>query len=137
MQNETNNQDKKNILLIEDDQFIRELIHKAIDKKPVNIITAETGNQAITSLNELKNDLSLILLDIILPDKNGYEILQYIAADETLKKVPVVILSNLGQQEEIDKALALGAKAYMVKAQSDIDDIVKKVGEFIPEIKEA
>jgi CheY-like chemotaxis protein len=127
--------EKKIILLIEDDQFIRELTYNAITSdqslKEVKVETAETGNLAIKKLNALSSKLSLVLLDIILPDKNGYEILEFMKNDNSLKNIPVVVLSNLGQDEEIQKAKALGARDFMIKAQSDIDEIVAKIKQYL------
>ncbi|MDP6756238.1 MAG: response regulator, partial [Patescibacteria group bacterium] len=126
---------QKTILLVEDDQFIRELCYNAINRdetlKNVKVETAETGNLAIKKLNALSSKLSLVLLDIILPDKNGYEILEFMKNDNSLKNIPVVVLSNLGQDEEIQKAKALGARDFMIKAQSDIDEIVAKIKQYL------
>jgi putative two-component system response regulator len=95
----------------------------------VEIATA--GNQAIEKLKQLGAELNLILLDIILPEKNGYEILTFIQEDPKLKTVPVVVLSNLGQEEKIQKAKQLGAKDFMIKAQTDTDQIVVKVKQYL------
>lgn len=126
---------QKTILLIEDDQFIRELCYKGLSSDPqlekIKIETAVNGNDAVEKLNALKDNLNLVLLDIILPDKNGYEILEFMNEDPKLKLVPTIVLSNLGQEEEIEKAKHLGAKDFMIKAQSDMEDIVLKVKQYI------
>lgn len=125
----------KTLLLVEDDQFIRDLTYKAIvqtiGEANVTVEIAVTGNQAIEKLNALKDKLNLILLDIVLPDKNGFEILEYLRQDQTLRSVPVIVLSNLGQPEEIAKAKNLGARDFMVKAQSDTAEIVAKVRQYL------
>ena len=125
----------KTILVVEDDQFLRELIYKAIAQTigaaNVTIEIAETGNKAIEKIDELKNKLNLILLDIVLPDRNGFEILEYLQQDQTLRAIPVVVLSNLGQPEEIAKAKALGARDFMIKAQSETAEIVAKVKQYL------
>lgn len=131
MTDESNKNIKKVVLLVEDDVFIRDILYGEIIKGGIAADTADNGKSALEKLTSLKGNLSLILLDLVLPDKTGYEILEFISKDEDLKKVPVVVLSNLGQQEEIDKAKALGAVAYMIKAQSDTEDIVAKVKELL------
>ncbi|MEK7164682.1 MAG: response regulator, partial [Patescibacteria group bacterium] len=113
----------KTLLLVEDDQFLRELLYNAIVKAmgqdKVTVEAAVTGREAIEKLTALKDKLNLILLDIVLPDKNGFEILEFLKQDQTLQAIPVIVLSNLGQPEEIAKAKALGARDFMIKAQSD------------------
>ena len=125
----------KTILLVEDDQFLRELIYKAlaqtIASASLAIEIAETGSKAIEKIDELKDKLCLILLDIVLPDRNGFEILEYLQQDQTLRAIPVVVLSNLGQPEEIAKAKALGARDFMIKAQSETAEIVAKVKQYL------
>ncbi|MEK7175542.1 MAG: response regulator [Patescibacteria group bacterium] len=125
----------KKILLVEDDQFLHELLYDAITqtigKDNVTVELAVTGNQAIEKLNDLKDKLNLILLDIVLPDKNGFEILEYIKQDQTLHSIPVIVLSNLGQPEEIAKAKALGARDFMIKAESNTSEIVTKARAYL------
>jgi signal transduction histidine kinase/CheY-like chemotaxis protein len=125
----------KKILLIEDDKFLHEILDNAIiqtiGKDNVTVEVAVTGSQAIDKLNELKDKLNLILLDIVLPDKNGFEILEYLKQDQTLHSIPVIVLSNLGQPEEIAKAKALGARDFMIKAQSDTSEIMAKVRTYL------
>lgn len=125
----------KTILLVEDDQFLRELMYSAIvqtmGQDNIAVEVAETGNKAVEKLNELKDKINLILLDIVLPDKNGFEILEFLKQDQTLQAIPVIVLSNLGQPEEIAKAKALGARDFMIKAQSDTAEIMEKVKAYL------
>ncbi len=125
----------KTLLLVEDDQFLRELLYNAIVKAmgqdKVTVEAAVTGREAIEKLTALKDKLNLILLDIVLPDKNGFEILEFLKQDQTLQAIPVIVLSNLGQPEEIAKAKALGARDFMIKAQSDTDEIMAKVKAYL------
>ena len=125
----------KTLLLVEDDQFLRELLYNAIVKAmgqdKVTVEAAATGQEAVEKLTALKDKLNLILLDIVLPDKNGFEILEFLKQDQTLQAIPVIVLSNLGQPEEIAKAKALGARDFMIKAQSDTDEIMAKVKAYL------
>lgn len=127
--------EQKTILLIEDDEFIRGLCYKGLTADPelenINVEIAVNGKEAIEKLSALKGKLNLVLLDIILPDKNGYEILEFMNKDPQLGLVPTVVLSNLGQEEEIEKAKQLGAKDFMVKVQSDTDEIVAKAKKYL------
>src|SRR3989338_6779461 len=96
-----NKPSQKTVLLIEDDQFIRELIAEALKKNNVQVEMAINGNEAARKIEAMSDKLDLILLDIILPDKNGYEILELARSRPELKKIPIIVISNLGQEEEI------------------------------------
>ena len=120
---------KKTILIVEDDKFLRTLAEREFEKEGLNVITASEGEEAIKLAKE--KIPNLILLDVILPGLDGYEILKLIKMDDVIKKIPVVLFTNLGSQEDIDTAKALGADAFLVKAHNSLDEIVKKVKEFI------
>lgn len=118
----------RTILVVEDDPFIRELcvdaLVKALTPQGATVSMAESGTDALAKINELQGELALIFLDILLPDQNGYEILQYMRDRPALSQIPVVVLSNLAQDDEIERAKQLGARQYIVKAQVDVADIV-------------
>jgi DNA-binding response OmpR family regulator len=116
---------EKNILIVEDDQFLRELIGQKLVTKGYNIIEAEDGRKAIKEIK--KEKLDLILLDLILPDIDGFEVLAQIKGDPTLSKIPVIILSNLGQKDDIEKGLKMGANDYLIKAQFTPEEVVEKI----------
>lgn len=128
-------QQQKTVLLVEDDQFIRELCYNSLTGDPklagVAVETALTGNEAIEKLKQFGAGINLVLLDIILPNKNGFEILEYMKSDPALKSIPVVVLSNLGQEEDVQKAKRLGADDFMIKVQSDTSEIVDKVKSYL------
>ncbi len=115
----------KNILIVEDDEFLRELISKKLVSEGFAISVAFNGEEGVKKAEELKPDL--ILLDIILPVMDGFETLEKIKENPSTKPILVIILSNLGQQEEIDRGLSLGAVDYLVKAQLAPEEIVEKV----------
>ena len=114
----------QNILIIEDDAFLRDLLKKKLESFGFAVSEAVDGEKGIKKIKEQKPDL--ILLDLLLPNVDGFEILSRIKKDAESSSIPVIILSNLGQKEDIDKCLTLGATDYMVKAQSTPDDIVAK-----------
>lgn len=115
----------KNILVIEDDDFFRDLLRKKISPKEFNIIEAVDGEKGLEAVREKKPDL--ILLDLLLPNIDGFEVLSKIKADPKTSSIPVVIISNLGQQEDIERGLKLGAVDYLIKSQFDMNQIIEKI----------
>lgn len=117
------------VLVIEDDKFLRELLVRKLASEGFDVQNAIDAQAAFTILAERKPNI--ILLDLILPGVSGFEILEKMQADSKIADVPVVILSNLGQKEDLDKAIALGAKDFMVKANFTLDEIVTKVRSIV------
>lgn len=117
----------KTILLIEDDEFLREICVKKLIKEGFDVSVAVDGEQAIKEMDKIEPDL--ILLDIILPTMNGYEVLQKIKAHKNIKirQVPIIVLSNLGQENDIKKAMDMGATDYLIKAHFTTEEITDKV----------
>lgn len=113
------------ILIIEDDKFLRELLVRKLAAEGFDVQNATDATAAFTILAQRKPNI--VLLDLILPEVSGFEILDRIKKDPTIADVPVIILSNLGQKEDTDKAMALGAKDFMVKANFTLDEIAAKV----------
>jgi len=117
--------EKKKILIIEDDVFLRELISRKLLSEGYDISQASDGEQG---LRELKNEApDLILLDLILPGIDGFEVLLRVKKDSELGHIPIIILSNLGQKEDIEKGLKLGAVDYLIKAHFTPQEIIEKV----------
>ena len=123
--------DKPTILLVEDDPFLSSILQLKLDKENFKTIRAADGEEALNLLTEQGIRPDLILLDLILPKKNGFEVLETIRQDPTLEKLPVVIISNLGQPSDIDRGKALGVIDYFVKAKLSVDELVNKVKEEI------
>jgi len=96
----------KKILIIEDDKFLRELIVKKLVKEGYEISEAVDGEEGIKKVKEEKPDL--VLLDLILPGIDGFEVLSRTKEDPALSQIPVIILSNLGQKEDVERGLGLG-----------------------------
>jgi DNA-binding response OmpR family regulator len=113
------------ILIIEDDKFLRELIAKKLTEEGFSVDEAVDGEEGLRKSKEGNPDL--ILLDLILPGIDGFEILAKIKEDPETKSIPVIILSNLGQKEDIEKGLKLGAFDYLVKAHFTPGEIIEKV----------
>lgn len=113
------------ILIIEDDKFLRELIARKLTTENFETLEAVDGENGLKMLKEGKPDL--VLLDLILPGIDGFEVLSKMKNDPTLAQVPVIILSNLGQREDVERGLKLGAVDYLVKAHFTPNEIIEKV----------
>ena len=120
---------QKTVLLVEDEKFLSNLLKARLEALGVKVIQVFDGSEAIKLLADLKPDL--ILMDIILPKISGFEIMEMINADPTLHNAPVIIISNLGQDSDIQKGKALGAVEYFIKAKVSIDELVKKIISFL------
>ena len=123
--------DKPTILLVEDDPFLSSILQLKLDKENFKTIRAADGEEALNLLIEQGIKPDVILLDLILPKKNGFEVLETIRQDPTLEKLPVIIISNLGQPSDIDRGKSLGVIDYFVKAKLSVDELVNKVREEI------
>ncbi len=117
----------KKILIIEDDPFLRDMIVKKLVAEGYEADVASDGEQGM----EKAENKDLILLDLMLPGMDGYEFLEKTRDNEKIKSIPIVVLSNLVQKEEIEKAKNLGAMDFLVKAQFTPDDITAKVKEIL------
>ena len=113
------------VLLVEDDKFIASTLEEKLVLAGYEVIKAEDGIRALTKAKFKKPDL--ILLDIILPEKNGYEVLKDLKEDEKLKNIPVVILSCLGEKVDIQLGKQLGAIDHFVKSKIEIGDLPAKI----------
>jgi DNA-binding response OmpR family regulator len=115
------------VLLVEDDSFLRDICFKKLNKEGFNVDVALNGEEAVKKVNEFIP--AIVLLDIILPAMDGFEVLKAIRSSKNnaIKNVPVIMLTNLGQEEDNRKALALGANDYLVKAHFTTEEIVKKI----------
>ena len=116
---------KKTILVIEDDKFLRELISRKLIGEGFDVLEAVDGEEGIKKIKEGKPDL--VLLDLILPSIDGFEILTRVRDDPEVSSIPVIILSNLGQREEVEKGLKLGAIDYLIKAHFTPGEIIEKI----------
>src|SRR3989344_1970278 len=120
----------KTIILVEDDRFLREIATQKLEVEGFRVIVATTGNEALEYLAKNPRP-NLIVLDLILPGMSGFEVLEKVKQDQNLKSIPVLILSNLGQEEDIEKGKKLGATDYLVKAHFSFAEITKKIKEIV------
>lgn len=117
------------ILLVEDDMFLSNLLKVRLQNENIIVILAKDGEDAIIKITE--ENPSLVLLDLILPKKSGFEVLEKVSTDPKLRDVPVIIISNLGQTSDVERGKELGAIEYFVKAKVSIDDLIRKIKEHL------
>lgn len=115
------------VLLVEDDSFLRDICAKKLSKEGFTVYEAIDGENALSILNSVVPDI--VLLDIILPAIDGFGVLEKIRSHKKakIKNVTVIMLSNLGQKDDIEKAMAIGANSYLVKAHFTTEEIVNKI----------
>src|SRR3989344_8165983 len=112
------------VLVIEDDAFMQKILVTKFTKEGFDVVSTGDGNEAIPMMRA--ESPSFVLLDLILPGMNGFEILAEMRTDEKLKRMPVFVLSNLGQEEDIGRAKELGAIDFLVKTDLSINEGVAK-----------
>lgn len=117
------------ILIVEDDRFLRDLLIRKVKNEGYNIKSVITGDSA---LNKIKEFLpQLVLLDLVLPGMDGFEILEQVRKDPEVGNTPIIILSNRGDIEEVEKGLKLGADDYLIKAHFTPDEIIAKIKQVL------
>ncbi|MEK9165478.1 MAG: response regulator [Patescibacteria group bacterium] len=120
----------KNILLVEDDRFLsRMYVEKLSEEGGFNVQAVEFGRQALEKIKTIKPDL--ILLDLLLPDMNGVQILKTIKEDNNIKYIRVLLLTNLNEKDYINEALSLGAEGYLIKAHFTPNEVVDKIKQIL------
>ena len=124
----------RSILIIEDEEVILDVLSAKLRKEGYTVYTAKNGEEGIREFKDKKP--SLVLLDIIMPKQDGYDVLRAAQNDATINKTPVIIISNSGQPVEIDKALQLGAVDYLIKAQFEPEEVIDKINIAFSTMKE-
>lgn len=122
-------EDKAKILFIDDDNFLRKVYKSELGEQGYDVILAADGEEGLEKAQ--LNDPDLIILDLIMPKKNGFEVLIDLQNNLATKHIPVLILSNLGQENDIKKGLDLGAVDYLVKDNTTLSVIVDKVKQYL------
>jgi len=113
------------ILIVEDDKFLRDLLSRKLEDEKFLISVAVDGEEGIKKIKEEKP--TLVLLDLILPGVNGFEVLKQMKEDPETSGILVIVLSNLGQKEDIERAASLGADDFLIKAHFTLDEITNRV----------
>lgn len=120
---------KGKILIIEDDRFLIKLYSDKLSREGFEVRAAISGEEALHKISAEKPEL--ILLDLVLSQKSGFEILSELKLSSVTKNIPVIILTNLGQETDIKKGLDLGAAAYLVKTEFSINKLPALVKEHL------
>lgn len=115
----------KYVLVVEDDPFYSKIYKTKLAKEKIDSQLVSNGNEALKAVKALRP--GLILLDLIMPGKDGFETLAELKADAAVKDVPVIVLSNLSQDEDIRRIMSLGAAEYLVKANVPIQEVINRV----------
>jgi DNA-binding response OmpR family regulator len=113
------------ILFIEDESSLQKTFGEILKQEGYEMVSALDGETGLRLVKEKKPDL--ILLDLILPKINGFDVLKKIKEDSETKKIPVIVLTNLEGVADLDKAIELGATTYLVKAQYNLEEVVEKI----------
>jgi len=121
---------KAKILMIEDNIFLRKLYRDKLTRAGFEFIEATNGVEGMNKL--VSEEPDLVILDLILPRKNGFDVLSEMKDNPKTKKIPAIILTNLGQEMDIKEGLALGAKEYLVKTEVRLSEVVDKVKKWLP-----
>ena len=121
------------VLLVEDDDFLRDICEIKLRKEGFDVMTSADGLDAFKKIKDTKPQL--VLLDVILPGMDGFDILKQTKENTETALIPIIMLTNLGQDNEVKKGLDMGAEDYIIKAHFTVDEIVEKVRSIIKKKK--
>lgn len=119
----------KKLLIAEDDKFLGSAYKAKLAKAGFEVQLATDGQEALTALQTFTPDL--ILLDLMMPIKDGFAVLQEVKSDERLKAIPIIVASNLGQKEDTERAISLGANDFIVKSDLSLNSIIEKINKHL------
>ncbi len=119
----------KKILVVEDDTYLSNAYRVKLTKAGFEVRNAFDGDEALNMLQTFTPDL--ILLDIVMPKKDGFVTLQEIKANEKWKNIPIILVSNLGQKEDRDKGMKLGASEFFIKTDFTLNDLIQKIDSMV------
>jgi len=121
--------DKKKILIIEDDLVLKNALEEFLTSEGFDVSFAIDGQTGVEKVISDKPDL--VLLDIVLPKKDGYEVLKEVKENKETTHIPIVLLTNLGGVADVEKALELGATTYLIKADYKLNEVTQKIKEIL------
>ena len=119
----------KRILLVEDDRFLRKAAEVRLRRAGYTVITAADGEEAIATASAMRPDL--VLLDLIMPRMQGFEVLRLLRTQPNMEGVPIVVLTNLSQDADRERAMTQGANGYLIKANMSLDALADAVGDVL------
>ena len=119
----------KTVLIVDDDPFILDMYVLKFREEGFRVEVASDGKKAFEQIKEVHPDV--VLLDIVMPLMDGFEVLNKVKQDDALKNIPIILLTNLGQKEDTERGTSLGASDYIIKAHFTPSEVVSKVKEFL------
>jgi len=117
--------EKKKILIVEDDNFVAEVYFAKLSEMGYEPILAQNGEEGLVALK--KNKIEMILLDILMPVMSGMEMLEEIKKNKEWENIPVILLTNVGEKESIQKVRDMGVKNYLIKSHFTPAEVVEKI----------
>jgi len=120
---------KIHVLIVEDDVFLANIYKTKFDMEGFKVSTSENGEAGLNDIKKKKPDI--VLLDILLPKMDGFVVLEKLKADPEVKSIPVILLTNLGQKDDVQKGLEMGAEDYLIKAHFKPSEVVEKVRKIL------
>jgi len=120
---------KIKVLIIEDDSYISDMYRIKLESENFEVVVAEDGVVGIKQLEKYRPDV--ILLDVVMPKVDGFSVLKSIKSTDEIKDIPVIMLTNLGQKDNVERGFELGASGYIIKAHFTPSEVVKKVKEIL------
>lgn len=122
-------ENKIHVLLVEDDTFLANIYKTKFEMENFKVTVAENGESGLEEMK--KKRPQIVLLDILLPKLDGFAVLEKMKADKELKEIPVILLTNLGQKDDVEKGLEMGAVDYLIKAHFKPSEVVEKVRKIL------
>lgn len=116
-------------MIVEDDSFVMDIYKTKLSQEGFEVIEAINGVEALKKLKDAKPDI--MLLDIVMPYMDGLEVLKKVKGEESTKNIPVILLTNLSQKEEVDKGLGLGASDYLIKSHFTPSEVLEKIKTYL------
>jgi two-component system, chemotaxis family, response regulator WspR len=125
--------EKKKVLIVEDDNFVAEVYFAKLTEMGYEAILAQNGEEGLAALK--KDKIDLILLDILMPIMNGMEMLEEIKKNDQWRNIPVILLTNVGEKESIQKVREMGVKNYLIKSHFTPAEVIEKIESVFKENK--
>ncbi len=120
------------VLLVEDDSFIANIIRESLEEAGYNVLYTESGETARAILAKDNNPpIGMVLLDLLLPDIQGFDVLKWMKSQPKIADIPVLVISNLGDQKALDDTMTLGATDYIIKANSTPGEIMERIRQIL------
>lgn len=128
---------KKTVLIVEDDSFLSDMYQTKFSVSGYNVLLAQNGMQCLELLRNNTSAPDIALLDVVMPKMDGLELLELLKKDDRTKNIPIILLTNLGQDKDVKKGMEMGADMYLIKAHYTPSQVVEKVEEILNNKSEA